>query len=79
LIVQVLACFDRFDPIALDNAFLTLQLCMEQIILIHGKNTYDIPHVGKAAMRLRDNKIPLRWQATAATLAIAREFLNEGP
>jgi hypothetical protein len=51
LIVQVLAAFDRFDPIALNNTFLTLQLCMEQIILIHGKNNYDIPHVGKATMR----------------------------
>jgi hypothetical protein len=79
LIVQVLAAFDRFSHIALNNTFLTLQLCMEQIILIHGRNTYDIPHVGKGTMRAEEGKIPLRWQATAATLAIAREFLNEGP
>jgi hypothetical protein len=73
LIVQVLAAFDRFDHIALDNAFLTLQLCME------GGNKYDIPHVGKGAMRKEDGKIPLRWTAATETLAMAREFLNEGP
>jgi hypothetical protein len=61
LIVQVLRAFDNFDPILLDNAFLTLQLCIEQIILIHGKNNYPIPHVGKAAMRKEEGKIPLRW------------------
>jgi hypothetical protein len=59
LIVQVLAAFDRFKQIALNNAFLTLQLCMEQIVLIHGKNTYDIPHAGKAKMRAEEGEIPL--------------------
>jgi hypothetical protein len=78
LIAQVLTAFKNFSPIALDNAFLTLQLCMEQIILIHGRNTYKIPHVGKKKMR-ELGKIPLQWMASAATLAIARAFLNEGP
>jgi hypothetical protein len=61
LIAQVLAAFANYNPIALNNSFITLQLCMEQIILQRGGNNYDIPHVGKGKdeTRRRQNSFAL--------------------
>ena len=47
------------EPIATtENISLTLQKCMECVMLHQGKNKYRIPHIGKGKMRRSLNEMP---------------------
>ena len=39
--------FNKLERNTLDNVFITLQMCMESIMLKGGGNSYKIPHIGK--------------------------------
>jgi hypothetical protein len=47
LITAVQDCFQKLHHSTLNNTFLTLQTCMEDIILHDGNNNYKIRHMSK--------------------------------
>ena len=75
LILAVTTAFQEFEPRLLKYNFLTLQTCLEQIILSHGDNIYAIPHMGKERL---DNMemLPLRIKASMEAMVIACDFLE---
>ena len=42
--------------------FLTLQSCLEYILLCHSRNNYNIPHAGKEALQ-RQGLLPIQLEA----------------
>jgi hypothetical protein len=50
LIAQVLAAFAQFDPRKNDFRFITLQCCLDNILIRNGGNDYTIQHMGKERM-----------------------------
>jgi hypothetical protein len=46
LIVAVRGAFAEMQVRTLEKCFLTLQAVMEQIMLVHGDNKYELPRVG---------------------------------
>ncbi len=50
LIAQVLTTFERFNERKNDFGFLTLQCCLDDILIRNGGNDYSIRHMGKERM-----------------------------
>ena len=76
LIEGVQAAFDFFEPTKLNCSFLTLQGCLEEIILVNGDNNYNIPHIGKAALE-RAGILPDRLAAGEGAIELASTFLDD--
>jgi hypothetical protein len=71
LIAQVQEALRIFDDRKLDFGFLTLQCCLDDVLLCVGGNDYKIRHMGKAAL-LAAGELPLRLEATPNAVALAR-------
>ena len=76
LIEAVQAAFVFFEPTRLNCSFLTLQGCLEEIILVNGDNNYNIPHIGKAALE-RAGILPDRLAAGEGAIELARTFPDD--
>ena len=76
LIAQGMRAYAEFPWRKMDFGFLTLQSCLEEIMLSHGDNEYKIPHMGKEGL-LRVGALPVRIAASAQACMIAREVLGE--
>lgn len=50
--------FNMLSPMSLNNVFLSLQGCLLETMKLKGHNTYNIPHMKKAAL-IRANQLPL--------------------
>jgi hypothetical protein len=74
LIMQVSRAYDEFCPRKIDFGFLTLQSCLDEILVSNGNNTYKIPHVGKATL-LQAGDLPVSVGANARALNIARQVM----
>jgi hypothetical protein len=77
LIAQVLEALRLFDDRKLDFGFLTLQCCLDDVLLCVGGNNYQIRHMGKTALLAAGN-LPLRIEATPNAVALARQVLFPG-
>jgi hypothetical protein len=75
LIAQVTEAYRDFPPRQIDFGFLTLQCCLEQILISNGDNKYKVPHMGKERL-LRDGILPLRIRASATALSVARQMID---
>jgi hypothetical protein len=67
LITQVLRTFERFNERKNDFGFLTLQCCLDDILIRNGGNDYSIRHMGKERM-LREGILPDRIEASEAAI-----------
>ena len=67
LIAQVLTTFERFNERKNDFGFLTLQCCLDDILIRNGGNDYSIRHMGKERM-LREGILPDRIEASEAAI-----------
>jgi hypothetical protein len=76
LIEQVIRPYNKFPPRKIDFGFLTLQSCLQEIILFNGENTNKIPHMGKGSL-LRSGTLPVRIPASARACLVAREIMGE--
>jgi len=76
LIEAVQEAFNSFDPKLLNYSLLTLQGCMEEIILVNDNNNYDILHMGNAALDLV-GLLPDMISAGGGSIELARTFLDE--
>lgn len=72
IIHAVQKSFDEYPTRKVDHVFLTLQLCMRQVMKIGGSNKYKIPHVNKATL---ENKGHLPTQITCDS-AIVENVTN---
>ena len=75
LIAQVLAAFVRFDARKNDYGFITLQCCLDDILIRNGGNDYTIQHMGKERMR-QEGILPVRVQASPSAIAAYNFFMN---
>jgi hypothetical protein len=75
LIAQVLRAFEQFDERKNDFGFITLQCCLDDILIQHGGNDYQIRHLGKQGM-LADGTLPVRIAASDAAIATYNYFQN---
>ena len=55
--------FREFEPRKIDYAFLTLQCCLDDILVKLGGNNYKIRHMGKER-RLREGRLDTRIDVT---------------
>ena len=62
LIEKVQKCFEDYPHTKINNAFLTLMCCMNEIVKIGGDNCYKIPHMSKAKLEW-DGTLP--WSIEA--------------
>ena len=51
LVKAVQKSFDYLSSESLSNVFLTLQLCIIEVIKCYGGNNYKVPHVGKKRLQ----------------------------
>ena len=60
--------------------FLRLQSCLEDILLCHSRNNYNLPHVGKEAALQTQGLLPILLEAMeqAIEFAIAFKEANGG-
>jgi hypothetical protein len=63
LIRQTLWAFREFEPRKIGYAFLTLQCCLDDILVKLGGNNYKIRHMGKER-RLREGRLDTRINVT---------------
>ncbi|XP_027109397.1 uncharacterized protein [Coffea arabica] len=59
LIFAVEKSFDELSSESLNNVFLTLQLCMLEVMKNFGGNNYKVPHIRKQRL-IKDGNIPLQ-------------------
>ena len=52
-----LKAFDEYSSIKANRVFLSLQLCMRDIMRVEGSNKYKIPHINNARLE-RDGCLP---------------------
>ncbi|GJX37032.1 transposase, Tc1-like protein [Tanacetum coccineum] len=64
LVRAVETSFDRMSSHELNNVFLTLQMCMKEIMKVQGGNNYQTPHIGKARLE-RQGMLPLQISCDA--------------
>ena len=75
LISQVLRAFESFDERKNDFGFLTLQCCLDDILICNGGNDYSIRHMGKERM-LREGILPERIEASEAAVRMFNFVTN---
>ena len=68
LVYKVLDCFAEYPHHKINNVFLSLQKCMEQIILSNGGNYYELQHMNKQQLE-RNGSLPTSILASADVLA----------
>ena len=55
--------FDEYETYKLNHAFLTLQCCLNSIIVAGGDNDYKVTHMGKAELE-REGLLPVSIRVT---------------
>lgn len=76
LITAVNESFAKLSKETLDSVFLTLQACMESIMLTGGGNEYKIPHMKKSILR-RQGGLQQSILCSPAAINAARSLLND--
>ena len=59
-----------------ENIFLTLQKCMECVMLEEGGNKYSLPHMGKDKLRKNVEHMPLTIECSQDAVDTALEIIN---
>lgn len=75
LIEAVEVAFQNIEVEKLDNVFLTLQTCMENIMMSGGGNSYKVTHLNKVKLR-RQNLLPRNLACNPEAILCARHSLN---
>ncbi|WOG93725.1 hypothetical protein DCAR_0313012 [Daucus carota subsp. sativus] len=75
LIHAVEETFENYPVAQLNHIFLTLQLCMREIIKVKGDNSYKIPHIRKNALE-EENKLPEQIDCDSDIVNETIKYLN---
>jgi hypothetical protein len=76
LIYNVEKEFEELDKANLNRVFLSLQLCMKEVMKIGGGNGYKVPHMNKQRLE-REGRLPHRLSCESDLYAIALAHLAE--
>ena len=76
LVESVKSAFDEYSWRKLNNNWLTLQTCFNQIIKNQGSNNYSIVHMNKAQLE-RLGQLPRSIMATEEAAAFLKELAEE--
>ena len=60
-----------------ENIFLTLQQCMECVMLSGGGNKYQLPHMGKSKLRNKVEHMPLTIECSQEAVDMALEVIHD--
>ena len=66
----MLGTYVDFDSMKLEKSWVTLQSCMDCILINNGDNDYKIPHMNKDKL-IRDGTLPRRLSATNKAISTA--------
>ena len=66
LVEQVNECWEQYPSYKINNMFLTLQCCMNEIIDAHGDNDYDTPHINKQRLE-KEGQLLVSFPVTHTT------------
>jgi hypothetical protein len=77
LIEQVNRAYKDFPSQKIDFGFITLQSCLQEILLSNGGNEYKIPHIGKERLLRSGTLQRVRIAALANACIVAREGVGE--
>jgi hypothetical protein len=72
---NIAQAYRDFPPRKIDFGFLTLQSCLDMILVSNGGTTYDTPHMGKERF-LRQGMLPVHLHASDNAISVARQVLN---
>ena len=75
LVNVVVKAFESFPIAKSDHIFLTLQLCMIEIMKVKGSHRYKIPHVNKVRLESLD-KLPTQFKCDLALVQKVQEYLS---
>ncbi|WCJ18226.1 hypothetical protein M5689_000596 [Euphorbia peplus] len=75
LVNNVVKSFEEFSVIMSNHIFLSLQLCMREIMKERGSHKYKVPHIGKLRLEREDN-LPTQVKCDATLVQDAQFFLN---
>ena len=68
--------WESFDPTLNKYTWLSLQLCMIEILKVQGGNNYKLPHIGKRALD-RLGILPENMEVDEELIEQASKFFND--
>ncbi|KAL6581619.1 hypothetical protein OROMI_007542 [Orobanche minor] len=74
LVHAVEKAYDDYPPIKLNYVWLTLQLCMKEIMKIGGGNRYKIPHINKNRLQML-GRLPTQISCDPVLLQVTKDSL----
>ncbi|CAH9079650.1 unnamed protein product [Cuscuta europaea] len=77
LVVAVTKAYDEFSPYTLNKVWLSLQLCMTEILIVKGNNNYKIPHIGHDNLHAQ-GELPISIGADPTLVREVMELLANG-
>jgi hypothetical protein len=77
LVGAVVKSFENFSPVKSNQIFLTLQLCMIEIMKAEGSNKYKVPHFKKGRLE-RQQEIPTQVRCDPELVKKVMNYLNNG-
>ncbi|WOH12833.1 hypothetical protein DCAR_0832342 [Daucus carota subsp. sativus] len=78
LISAVERAFEAYSPIRSNHVFLSLQLCMIEVMKTRGSIGYKIPHINKVGLE-RNGRLPFQMPCDAKLIEDINEWLNSEP
>ncbi|KAL3624852.1 hypothetical protein CASFOL_031520 [Castilleja foliolosa] len=75
LVNAVHHAFDVFPSVKSNHIFLTLQLCMVEIMRANGANKYKIPHINKSMLE-REGRLPTQMRCDRELLQEVLNYLS---
>ena len=76
LVYAVEKSFEELSSSNLNHIFLTLQVCMIEVIKVYGGNNYKLPHMGKNQL-MRDGNLPIQLQCELDIVKKAWDYLQQ--
>ncbi|WCJ43833.1 hypothetical protein M5689_024546 [Euphorbia peplus] len=75
LLKAVVKSLENFSTVLSNRIFLSLQLCMIEIMKTRGYHGYKITHINKAKLE-RQGKLPVRLNCSAILVQDVMQYLN---
>lgn len=75
MVASIQKAFNEMSFDCLINVFLSLQLCMNEVIKYFGSNTYKVPHIGKTHL-VRNGGLLVTTKCDVDAIQQATSFLQ---
>ncbi|XP_050920259.1 uncharacterized protein LOC127137895 [Lathyrus oleraceus] len=75
LVRAVVKSFENFSSVKSNHIFVTLQLCMIEVMKANGSNKYKIPHLNKERLE-REGQLPVQMKCDPILVQEVFKYLN---